>query len=71
MQKYIILVIFIIYILYRLSTDNIKKSRPRDIEYRPDITSSRFPSPLPNTNLKLRPEDEIGILTVPNKFYDH
>lgn len=72
MQKYIILAIFIIYIFYRFSVENEKKKfRPQQNEYKPDITSSRFPSPLPKVNLKLRPENEVGILTVPNQWYDH
>ena len=72
MRKYIILAIFIIYIFYRISTENKRRiSRPSENDYKPDITSSRFPSPLPKVNLKLRPEDEVGILTIPNKWYDH
>ena len=73
MRKYIILAIFIIYIFYRISTENKRRiSRPpQDDGFHPDITSSRFPSPLPKVNLKLRPEDEVGILTIPNKWYDH
>ena len=77
MRAAVVIAIFIIYLLFRISVETREKpvqereQKEFSFQEKMDITSSRFSSPYPKVNIKHRPEDEVGILRIDGLIYDH
>ena len=77
MRAAVVIAIFIIYILFRISVESrekpVQEREQKELSFQKkiDITSSRFSSPYPKVNIKHLPEDEVGTLRIDALVYDH
>ena len=67
------IVIAILYFIYNFQ--NIQENTRREPlvvqERERDITSTRFKRGIPSTNIKYRPENELGVISSDHLIYDH
>jgi len=73
------IVIAILYFIYNFQNiqENTRREplvvqeRERERERERDITSTRFKRGIPPTNIKYRPENELGVISSDHLIYDH
>ena len=71
------IVIAILYFIYNFQNiqENTRREplvvQERERERERDITSTRFKRGIPSTNIKYRPENELGVISSDHLIYDH